>query len=197
MISYLEGELKENSPTGLVVNVGGVGFHIHIPLSSYDAGLQLDTRIKVLTHLHVREDALALYGFMTESERRLFELLVSVSGIGPPMAQKILSGTSITDFQNQVAAEDVKGLTRIKGIGQKLAQRLVLELKEQIGTVGQFESVEFLDPAADGLLAEAAGALVGLGTPPAQARKVVGEVLKELGEDTGVEEVIRQALRRL
>ena len=197
MISFLEGELKLNSPTDLVVSVGGVGYHVNIPLSSYDPGRALNTEIKVLTHLHVREDAMALYGFMTDGERDLFQLLISVSGIGPPMAQKILSGTEVSNFHNQVAAEDVKGLTRIKGIGPKLAQRIVLELRDRIETVGQFAPVETLDAAGDTLLAEATGALVGLGTPPAQARKTVGEVLKDLGECAGVEEVIRQALRRL
>jgi Holliday junction DNA helicase RuvA len=197
MISFLEGELKVNSPTDLVVSVGGVGFHVHIPLSSYDPGRALNREIKVLTHLHVREDTMALYGFMTDGERDLFQLLISVSGIGPPMAQKILSGTEVSDFHNQVAGEDVKGLTRIKGIGPKLAQRIVLELRDRIGMVSQFAPVDSLDAAGDTLLAEATGALVGLGTPPAQARKTVGEVLQDLGEGTGVEEVIRQALRRL
>jgi Holliday junction DNA helicase RuvA len=140
---------------------------------------------------------MALYGFMTDGERDLFQLLISVSGIGPPMAQKILSGTEVSDFHNQVAGEDVKGLTRIKGIGPKLAQRIVLELRDRIGMVSQFAPVDSLDAAGDTLLAEATGALVGLGTPPAQARKTVGEVLQDLGEGTGVEEVIRQALRRL
>ena len=197
MIAYLEGDLIANSPTDLVVDVGGVGLKVHIPLSSYDPGRQLNTNIKILTHLYVREDAIALYGFLTEEERSLFELLISVSGIGPPMAQKILSGASTTDFQNQVAAEDVKGLTRIKGIGPKLAQRLILELRERIDSIGDFEPVDSGDSSTDSLLSEAMGALVGLGTPPAQARKTVAEVIQESGEDAGVEEVIRQALRRL
>jgi Holliday junction DNA helicase RuvA len=197
MISYLEGNLKANSPTDLVVDVGGVGMKVHIPLSSYDPGKQLNTRIKILTYLHVREDALSLFGFFTEQERSLFELLISVSGIGPPLAQKILSGVSAADFQNQVAAEDAKGLTKIKGIGPKLAQRLILELKERIGSVVGFEPVASGDSSTDSLLSEAMHALVGLGTPPAHARKTVAEVIQELGEDAGVEEVIKQALRRL
>ena len=195
MIRYLEGKLVAKAPTQLVVDVGGVGFHVEIPVSSFEAFPEPGDKATVLTHLHVREDVLALYGFATEVEREVFELLISVSGIGPPMAQRILSGVSIADFRRQVAAEDVKGLTRIKGVGQKLAQRLVVELRDRIGSIDAAEPGTDVDPESVDQLEEAVLALVGLGSNPLQARKVVAQVLKDDGDGMPVEELIKRALK--
>ncbi|MDA0745965.1 MAG: Holliday junction branch migration protein RuvA [bacterium] len=197
MISYLEGKLAANSPTHLMVDVGGVGLFVHIPLSSYEVTRELGSTVRVLTHMHVREDALALYGFFTEAERDLFEMLIAVSGIGPPMAQKIMSGVAIADFQRQILSEDIRGLTKIKGVGQKLAQRMVLELKDRISEIAPEGAEAGVEKEAMGLVEEAATALVGLGAPPLQARKLVVHVIQEFGEDLAVEEVIRQALKRM
>jgi len=119
MIAFLEGGLVEKHPTHVIVDVQGVGYHVNISLSSYESLEVVDDRIKVLTHLHVREDAMTLYGFSSMAERDLFELLIGVSGIGPPMALKILSGIPIVDIRRLILGEDATGLTRIKGIGQK------------------------------------------------------------------------------
>lgn len=197
MIAYLEGRLAEKNPTHLVVDVGGVGFFVHIPLSSYDPAQEVGATVRMLTYLHVREDAMLLYGFATQAERDLFALLISVSGIGPPMAQKILSGVAIADFKRLVLAEDVRGLMKIKGIGQKLAQRLVLELKDRMGTISAEGAEVAVAEGAMNLLEEATAALVGLGANPLQARKVVGLVLQETGDAVPVEQVIRQALKRI
>ncbi len=198
MIAYIEGQLSEKNPAYMVIDVGGVGFHIHIPMSSYNETQALHEKVKLLTHLHVREDALSLYGFATVSERDLFKLLIEVSGIGPPMAQKILSGVAISDFKRMIASEDDKGLTRIKGIGQKLAQRLILELKDKIDLIASDDfRPDFVGAADQGLLNEATSALVGLGINPIQARRVVATVLKDLGDDVAIETVIKRALRSL
>jgi Holliday junction DNA helicase RuvA len=197
MIAYLEGKLAVNSPTHLVVDVAGVGFFIHIPLSSYDASRGRGETLRILTHLHVREDSLTIYGFATEAERGLFELLISVSGIGPPLAQKILSGVQIRVFRRLVASEDAGGLTQIKGIGPKLARRLVLELKDRIGDVPDDDVREQVSPVVAGRAEEAAMALAGLGVPQVQARSVVTHVVRDQGNDVPVEEIIREALRRL
>lgn len=198
MIAYLEGRLAEKHPTHFVVDVGGVGFHVQVPLSSYEEIDVVDGMVKVLTHLHVREDIMALYGFATMAERDLFELLISVSGIGPPMALKILSGTPISDFKRMIAAEDAKGLTRIKGVGPKLAQRLVLEVRDKIDTIAPEEfrpnAMGMADPD---ILSEATAALAGLGTNPVQARKVVATVLQDMGDDVSIEDVIKRALRSI
>jgi Holliday junction DNA helicase RuvA len=198
MIAFLEGGLVEKHPTHVIVDVQGVGYHVNIPLSSYESLEVVDGRVKVLTHLYVREDALRLYGFSSVAERDLFELLIGVSGIGPPMALNILSGIPIVDFKRLISAEDAAGLTRIKGIGQKLAQRLVLELKDKVGQI----SPEDFSPDAMGLadpdvLDEAAAALAGLGANPVQARKIVATVLQEMGDDVSIEEVIRRSLKKI
>ena len=198
MIAYVEGRLAEKHPTHFVVDVGGVGFHIQVPLSSYEAVDVINGNVKILTHLHVREDMMALYGFATVAERDLFELLIGVSGIGPPMALKILSGTPIVDFKRMVAAEDSKGLTRIKGVGPKLAQRLVLEIRDKIDTIAPEEfRPDAMGSADPDILNEAAAALAGLGTNPVQARKVVATVLQEMGEGATIEQVIKKALRSI
>jgi len=198
MISHLSGSIASRSRTHLVIDVGGVGYLVHIPLSSYEAFSGSDGSVKVLTYLHVREDALALYGFATEPERELFLLLISVSGIGPPMAQRILSGVALADFVRLVSAGEARGLMQIKGVGQKLAQRLIVELKDRIGEVGLGPEAPGSGPSPDGPnVDEAAAALIGLGASPLQARKTVAQVVGEAGEDAPVEEIIRLALRRI
>lgn len=198
MIAFLEGVLVEKHPTYVIIDVQGVGYHINIPLSSYDSLDVKDGRLKLLTHLHVREDAMTLFGFASMAERDLFELLIKVSGIGPPMALMILSGIPIVDFRRLIAAEDSKGLTRIKGIGPKLAQRLVLEMKDKVGQISPEDFTPDAARAADpDVLDEAAAALAGLGANPIQARKIVATVLKEMGDDAPIEEVIRRSLKSI
>jgi len=188
--------LIEKQPTHVIIDVQGVGYHINIPLSSYESLDVLDGRLKLLTHLHVREDAMTLFGFASMAERDLFELLIKVSGIGPPMALTILSGIPIVDFRRLIAAEDSKGLTRIKGIGQKLAQRLVLEMKDKVGQISPEDFTPDTASLADpNVLDEASAALVGLGVNPVIARKIVATVMKELGDDAPIEEVIRRSLK--
>ena len=197
MIDYVAGKLAENAPTHVVIDVGGLGIHLNTPLSSFDTSRQAGDPVRLFAHLHVREDILALYGFTTDAERTLFRLLIGVSGIGPPMAQKILSGIAIGDFKQLVLAGDAKGLTRIKGIGQKIAQRLVLELKDRVMSVeadvvpfdGKMGTVEVAE--------EAVSALIGLGANPGLARRVVSQVIKEHDEDVPVEVVIKAALRSI
>ena len=195
MIEFVDGTLASSSPTHLVVEVGGVGMMLNIPLSSFDTSIKIGDRVRMFTHLHVREDILALYGFATVAERSLFRLLIGVSGIGPPMAQKILSGMSLTDFAELLEAGDAKGLTRIKGIGQKTAQRLILELKDRISDIGIAEREGPAVGEAGSSVAEATAALVGLGASPVQAKKVVEQVAAQ--GDLSVEEIIKQALRNI
>ena len=198
MIAFLEGLLVEKHPTHVLVDVQGVGYYVHISLASYESLAVTDGRVKVLTHLHVREDAMVLYGFSSMSERDLFERLIAVSGIGPPMALKILSGIPIADFRRLIASEDARGLTRIKGIGQKLAQRLVLEMKDKIGDIAPEElTPDAIGHADPDVLDEATAALVGLGANPVQARKIVATVLKDMGETAAIEEVIKRSLKRI
>lgn len=197
MIDYVAGKLAENAPTHVVIDVGGLGLHLNTPLSSFDTSRQTGDPVRLFAHLHVREDVLALYGFATAAERTLFRLLIGVSGIGPPMAQKILSGIAIGDFKQLVLAGDAKGLTRIKGIGQKIAQRLVLELKDSVMAVEADVAPYGEDAATVEVAEEAVSALIGLGANPAQARRVVSQVVEEQDGDVSVEVVIKAALRSI
>jgi Holliday junction DNA helicase RuvA len=198
MISYLSGTLAEKGPTHLVVDVGGVGFSVQVPLSTYERAGQVGQPIKILTYLNVREDALQLFGFLTEGERDLFELLISVNGVGPQVAQKVLSGVSVNDFKRFVAAGDGRRLTTIPGIGKKTAERLVVELRDRIGEVRGAEEAEGRPGGRrpGGRTQEAVLALVALGATQASAERAVAEVVDEEG-DLPVEQVIKRALRKI
>ena len=131
MIAYLQGRLAQTLPTQVVVDVGGVGYEVLIPLSSFDKLPQPGSEVKLLTHLSIRDDAHILYGFMTDSERDLFRLLIRhVSGIGPKIALNVLSGTTAASLRSAVTNGDVKALSRINGVGKKTAERMVRELKD-------------------------------------------------------------------
>src|ERR1700761_597462 len=140
MITFLEGKLATALPTQATIDVGGVGYEVFIPLSSYDKLPEVGQPIEILTHLHVREDAQILYGFMGAPERDLFRLLVNhVSGIGPKLALAVLSGMSVNNFKSAVVNSDVGSLSKISGLGKKTAERIVLELKDKEGAAGGWE----------------------------------------------------------
>ena len=132
MISYIKGTLVEKAPARIVVDNSGLGYEILLPLSSYDMIGDIGSEVLVYTHFHVREDSQTLFGFATTKERKLFQMLISVSGIGPRSALTILSGVSVDDFCDAVAREEEAFLTAISGIGRKTAQRLIVELKGRI-----------------------------------------------------------------
>lgn len=196
MISSLRGRLIQKNPTRLVVDVNGIGYGINIPLSSYQQVGSLGSEVHLLTHLHVREDILQLYGFTTEEERELFQMLVAISGIGPKMALSILSGISVEDFQRAIVSNNVDVLVSISGIGRKTAQRLIVELKEKFGDVGEdLSAVTPTQQAEATLVEEAVLALVSLGYKRVKAKAAVQKVLETGSEPLAVEEVIKRALR--
>src|SRR5438552_15807051 len=141
MITFLDGALASALPTQAIVNVGGVGYEVLIPLSSYDKLPAIGQPVHILTHLHVREDAHILYGFMTAPERDLFRLLVNhVSGIGPKLSLAVLSGMSVNNFKTAVVNNDVASLSKISGLGKKTSERNVLELKDKDGVAAAWEA---------------------------------------------------------
>lgn len=194
MISYIQGKLVEKSPTQVVVETNGVGFRLWIPLSSFEAFGEVGKEIRVLTHLHAREDTLQLFGFATEEERDLFQLLISVTGVGPRLAQGILSGISVEEFKRAVRNRDLAALTVAPGVGRKTGERLILELREKIGDgrdrTGVFPLLT--TPAGE----EVVLALVSLGYRRSRAQEVVQRVLQEDGS-LSVENTLRRALQRL
>jgi Holliday junction DNA helicase RuvA len=135
MIGQLRGVLLEKRPTEVLLDVGGVGYRVHIPLSTFYALGELHATASLLIHTHVREDALALYGFLTAREKHLFELLLSASGVGPALALKILSGMSVEELVPAVRAGDLVQLTRIPGVGKKTAERIVVELRDKLAAM--------------------------------------------------------------
>lgn len=197
MIAFVEGRLVEKQPTHIVVEVGGIGLAVSIPLSSYRALGEVNGRVRVETHLHVREDVLQLYGFSTADEKRLFERLVSVSGIGPRLALSILSGTSVAEFTRAILSEDLKALSLIPGVGKKTAQRLVVELKESMSKTS-------LEPAFDlpvtttesrEVVEDAILGLMSLGYERAAARQAIARAAVGLDGNLTAEMLIRRVLQ--
>jgi Holliday junction DNA helicase RuvA len=199
VITFLNGTLAEALPTQIIVEVQGVGYQVFIPLSSYDKLPPVQSRIKILTHLQVREDAHVLYGFMSSTERDLFRLLINhVSGVGPKLALAILSGISVTMFKAAVVNGDVAAISKISGLGKKTAERIVLELKDKLGVAAAWEaaSAEHGPSEAEAEMNDAVLALISLGYKQLDAHKAV----KKAGAtetDRSAENLIRAALRLL
>jgi holliday junction DNA helicase RuvA len=199
MIAFLRGRLIEALPTQVIVDVNGVGYAVLIPLSSYDRLPAPGQEVTLLTHLAIREDAHVLYGFMTSAERDLFRLLIdTVSGIGPKIALNVLSGTSVVAFRGAVAEGDVKALSRIHGVGKKTAERIVVELKDKLGSTAVWEaaSARHTLPAADQRLNDAVLALMALGYKQVEAHEAVRAAQAELGPEATVEVLVRAALKQ-
>lgn len=216
MIHSLRGVLQRTSADCIVVDVGGVGYGVRAPLSTLwelerrEGGLESGRPVELLIHTQVREDAIELFGFLTELELRLFELLVSVSGIGPRLAQVILSGLAPRDVAAALAQGDVPRLVRIPGIGKKTAERMVLELRDKVVThfKEQLEGSPSAAPADSGagLESDAVSALLGLGYRPKEAERAVAAARSEQqaassggdsAEEPSLQELLRLALRRL
>lgn len=194
MIGYLEGTLKQLDATRALVLAGGVGYEVHISLSTY---YRLEGRRDVALEIytHVREDALALYGFASNEEKYAFEKLISISGIGPTLAQKILSGIDPADLADAIARNDVRKLSSIPGVGKKTAERICLELRDKL-VVGPAPST----PAVPSRLTvddDVQSALVNLGYRPKDAEIGVEKARQELGAEAEFSAVLKRALRFL
>ena len=192
MIARIKGEVWEALPGRVVIGAGGVGYQVLVPLSTYDQlnpveGSQCDLR----TYQHVRENSLTLYGFVSDEERDVFLLLIDrVSGIGPTIAMAVLSGMPVDHFKQVVVSGDAVAMAKVKGIGKKTAERIILELKDKVGVVQTWEkSDDRSDSSRDAEMG-----LIALGFKQADARKAVDKALKENpGADSG--EIIRLGLR--
>ena len=194
MISELRGTLARKSPAGVVIDVGGVGFRLLVPLSTFRRLPDEGSDVHLFTHLHVREDALDLFGFRSPEERAIFLELISVSGIGPKLGLAVLSGLSPEIFHRAVVEEDLGLLTSISGIGKKTAQRMIVELKERLSGM----DVASIGGAGSGRedTGDAVLALVSLGMNAATAREAVIKVQREADCELPVEEIIKRALRK-
>lgn len=198
MIAYIRGKVDQLEPTFVVLDCQGIGYFIHISLHTYSV-IQSKSEIKIFTHFQVREDAQMLYGFIDVHEKKLFELLISVSGIGGNTAMMILSGIGIDELQLAIQQEDINTLKRIKGIGSKTAGRIVLELKDKIKWDEIEKTVDLKANSGAGLdrrkKQEAITALVNLGLPKGAMEKKVNKIILERGKEISIEEIIKLALK--
>jgi holliday junction DNA helicase RuvA len=195
MIGQLRGRLAEKRPNQVLVDVGGVGYLVQVPLSTYAALGELHTEVNLLIHTHVREDALALYGFVSSREKHFFEMLLSASGVGPTLALKILSGMSVEELVPAIRGSDLARLTRIPGVGRKTAERMVVELKDKLETVA-VETERPTPSSPAGIEADVISALVNLGYDGRAAESAVGEAKRETGAGN-FEKLLRGALQAL
>lgn len=198
MIIFLSGTLVEKQPARAVVDVNGVGYEVFIPLSSYDRLPTAGNPVHILTHDYVREDARLLYGFMTSAERDMFLLLIGTTGIGPKLALSALSGLTVREIKAAVVEGDVKRLSAISGVGKKMAERLVVELRHKISDADALEAVAGADDdAGEGtLLRDALLALITLGYKQDEARKMVRQVAEKHPTLTSVEDIVKRAVAR-
>lgn len=195
MISYVKGTITFKSPTFVIVETGGIGYHINISLNTY-ARIEKLEAVKILTHLHVKEDSHTLYGFAEEAERNLFILLLSVSGIGPNTARILLSSMSAEEARAAIISENVLAFNKIKGIGPKTAKRIILDLKDKL-LKDSGESPIALGVQDNTKRDEALSALLALGFSRVHVQKVLNKILSEQREVASVEELIKLALKQL
>lgn len=194
MYAYIDGKLVFRCPTYVVIEAGGIGYHIHISLNTY-AALPEHERCKLYTWLHVKEDAHTLYGFIDEGEKRLFLHLISVSGIGPNTGRMILSSITPAEIQTAIVKGDVPLIQRIKGIGPKSAQRMILELQDKLKKEGPDSLISM--PSHNTAKDEALSALVMLGFAKSSAEKALDSAIKAATENLSVEQLIKIALKSL
>lgn len=198
MISSLRGRLLSKSPTEAVIEVGGVGFSLAISLQSFERFPEPGAEVQCLTHLHVREDTLALYGFYSEAERQMFLHLIGISGIGPKLAMSILGGRKPEEIQNLVLRGDIGALTALPGIGRKTAERLIVELKDKFGKTLLQTGPTGTIPEGEAPYLEALKALLALGYPRTAGEQAISRIRNsEEGKSMKVEELIRAAIRLL
>lgn len=190
MIGRLEGKVLDKSAEGVLLGVGGVGYEVQCPLTVIDRLPRKGADCALSIHTHVREDQITLFGFATAAERRLFRQLIGVSGIGPRLGLACLSGLDAEALVNAIASADVKGLSRIPGIGKRTAERIVLELKDKVG------GLPGRPAQAGGLLADLESALGNLGYSARDVEKLVASLGEEAAQ-MDFESLLREALKRL
>jgi Holliday junction DNA helicase RuvA len=197
MISYVKGELVQKTPTFVIIEAGGIGYHINISLNTYSAIERLEAA-KLFTYLHIKEDAHTLYGFAEEAERVLFAHLLTVSGIGPNTARLLLSAMTPEEARAAIVGEDIQAFNKVKGVGPKTAKRIILDLKDKmVKDGGELPSLVVGAVANAGLREEALQALMALGFAKIQVQKTLNAILREQPQPTSVEGLIKSALKSL
>ena len=198
LVESISGILMAKSPTNAQLQIGGITYNLNISISTYEKLPELNESVTMLTHLHVKEDALNLYGFIKNSERSLFLNLNTISGIGPRSAMNILSGTTPNEFKQRIIEGDVKSLTIIPGIGAKTAKRIIVELKEKFSIDNKKdETLGFSDEGDTTIVKDATNALKSLGYNSKQISNALSELQKESKIPEKLEDVIREVLKQM
>jgi Holliday junction DNA helicase RuvA len=204
MIAHLSGTLRSKEATSVVIDVGGVGYEVTIPLSTFYDLTEIGSDVQLRIYTHVREDTLQLFGFKTSRERELFLRIISVSGIGPKLGITLLSGMSADEMIDAIKTNNLARLTLIPGIGRKTAERLVMELREKMAALAVTateadeggSTIPTSEPREDSVRSDALSALLNLGYQRSSAEKAIDSALGE-GGDVTVESVLRRVLRKL
>lgn len=200
MIARIEGNLLEKAPTRVVIDVGGVGYELLVPLSTFAALPDEGKTVALRVHTHVRQEAFVLYGFATAQEKAVFELLLHASRVGPKLAQTILSGVESGELIEAIRSGQVVVLRSAPGVGAKMAERIVVELRDRAADLEIEHALPQrprLETLESGARQQLVSALVNLQTPKAKAERVADEVVGAEGEDAPIEDLVRAALRRL
>ncbi len=195
MITYIKGLIAFKSPTYIVVEAGGIGYKVHVSLNTFTRIEKLE-QVKILTYFHVKEDSQTLYGFADEEERNLFVHLISVSGVGPSTAQVVLSTLMPDELRAAIISENEASLRKVKGIGNKTAKQIILDLKNKMLKSGGDLTVP-IAPANNTMREEALSALLSLQVNKIQAQKALNKILQENPAIANVEDMIRLALKQL
>jgi Holliday junction DNA helicase RuvA len=198
MIAALAGTLVTKTPQSALIDVHGVGYEVFTSVQTYYRLPDLKQNVRLHTYTHVREDALVLYGFLSSEEKAAFLLLISVSGVGPRLGLALLSGLTVTELASAIRAGDARRLSSVPGIGQKTAARLILELQSKITSIAPETTDNGASSVPSSTLEDALSALVNLGYQTASARETLKQIERTRpGEDLPVEDLLREALRRL
>jgi Holliday junction DNA helicase RuvA len=195
MITYIKGLLTFKNPTFVVIETGGIGYHVNISLHTY-AQIEKAEQVRLLTHLQVKEDSHTLYGFAEASERQLFRMLISVSGIGPSTAQIALSALTPDQLRAAIIAEDLATFKSVKGVGPKTAKRIILDLKDKV-LKDSGETPILATPQDNTMREEALSALLALGFGRSQVQRVLNRILRDQGNIASAETLIKHALREM
>ncbi len=195
MIAYIKGEITYKSPTYILVETGGIGYHVNISLNTY-AQIEKLEKVQILTHLQVKEDSHTLYGFAEEAERSMFVLLISVSGIGTNTARVLLSSLKVEEVRMAIVSENVAAFNKVKGIGPKTAKRIILDLKDKV-IKESGDTPMSISPINNTIREEALSALVALQFPKIKVQKVLNKILQQQPNISNVEEMIKLALKNL
>ena len=200
MIAHINGRLVSKSSDSVVIDVGGVGYEVFIPLSTYYKLPGTDQTVTLRTCTCLKNDSIELYGFLTHEERELFQMLIGVAGIGPRLARNILSGISVDEFVSSIVRGDVKGLGKVPGVGGKTAQRLVVELKDKVRGIMKESKEEKAPPSGredDGLMRDVVSALKNMGYRSSPVEAAVKKARVRMGKSGDFEELFKASLRIL